>query len=208
MRRLVVQRLWLLFLNDSSSTLDIPPQVDFRAFVDTLVHDQRPGDGTESLATTREQQLAHSSIVPGRQTGEPPSQSMSRQQIQDKYSDRYVTPSMAMEGGGGPRVEGSEEAGRPLGGVRRGNGTGLGGGADAAGMSPYASSSFEVMSDTQGSAFFTPGGSISTLPVQAESSLGFSAAPSPVKSAGSPSVEISPSPSPAPSTGGRAGRVR
>ena len=48
------------------------------------------------------------------------------------------------------------------------------------GSSPYANSSVGGMSESP-SAYFTPGGSVVTLPVQTESSLGFSAGSTPQK---------------------------
>ena len=141
--------------------------MDFRALIDPIGRDQRQGDGTEGLPS---RDLAHSSVVPGQQDGE--DQSMTRLQIQQQYSNRYVNQSVD-SGGVSERhpIGGGQEGDRSLTGMMEGVG----------GESPYAASSLAGgMSDTNGSAFFTPGGSAIKLPAQGESRLGFStASPSP-----------------------------
>ena len=112
-------------------------------------------------------------------------QTLQLQELQQQYSNRYASPG-ASPGGGG-----AASAASGGGGGLAGAGS-PGGGPPVPGSSPFASSFNGALASDSPSAYFTPGGSVVTLPVQAESSLGFSNGSTPQRSTAQP-VQLQPS---------------
>ena len=113
-------------------------------------------------------------------------QTLQLQELQQQYSNRYASPG-ASPGGGGGAASATSGGGGGL------DGAGSpGGGPPVPGSSPFASSFNGAFVSNSPSAYFSPGGSVVTLPVQAESSLGFSNGSTPQRSTAQP-TQLQPS---------------
>ena len=196
-----------------------PGQVDFRAFVDTEWRRPPGRSGTDDASMMGDpaaigvaQSEQQSAAAFARQSTAPPPvaapqnfaaaygtyaaegaasgaalqrQTLQLQELQQQYSNRYASPAGSPGGGGAASAaagggDGLAGAGSP------------GGGPPVPGSSPFASSFNGAFVSNSPSAYFSPGGSVVTLPVQAESSLGFSNGSTPQRSTAQP-TQLQPS---------------